>query len=161
HQPFPPRCGKGRRFFVQATLKKMSGPWHRLRRPRALKRRARKDLKDLSKPLAGEQLELSDLLRDFGGEDLMAVLRHQHVICEADTDPLEPRRFGGAVLGEVEPGLYRQYHARLQNPRSFVAPVLADVVDVHTEPVARAVHVKRPVHAFFDRFVEGHGKYAE
>src|SRR6266542_4231347 len=102
---------------------------HRLRRARALNRTSGKDLPET---LTGEPLEFSDFLRDLGGEDLVAVLGHQHVILDADTDALEPRRLSASVLGEVEPRLDGQHHARLQNPRFVAEPVLADIVYVHT-----------------------------
>ena len=48
---------------------------------------------------------------------------------------------------EVEAGLDGEHHAGLERPRARRRVVGADVVHVHAEPVAGAVHVERPVGA--------------
>ena len=49
------------------------------------------------------------------------------------------------VVGDVEAGLDGEHHAGLERARRVALLVEADVMDVHAEPVAGAVHVHRLV----------------
>src|SRR5262249_8417016 len=152
-----PRRGNRRYFFVHAPLKKIPARGiGYVARGQPLGER-----EDLRETLAGEPFELVDFLREVGREDFVAALGYEHVILDADADALEPRRLTGRVLGKVESGLDGQHHAWLQDPRLIAETVLADVVYVHTEPMARAVHVEGPGRGLLGFVVHGHGKNAE
>ena len=67
--------------------------------------------------------------------------------CHAGVDVLE-------VVGDVEAGLDGEHHAGLERARGVAAALVeADVVHVHAEPVAGAVHVHRLVELLLDDFV--------
>src|SRR5262245_3530316 len=75
-----------------------------------------------------------------GGTQPVAALPRLHlaVLAEIERDPL--------ALGiEVEAGLHSEDHPRLEQPRLMLDAIVADVVDVHPEPVAGAMHVELPV----------------
>src|SRR4029450_1932335 len=89
-----------------------------------------------------------DLLRGAGAQPEAALPR----LVFAVLAKIERRRLTVGV--EVEPGLDRQHHAGLQHARFPVDPVVADVVDVHAEPVPGAVHVELAVVVHRERLLE-------
>src|SRR5207244_1885814 len=68
---------------------------------------------------------------------------------------------GLAVGIEVEAGLDGDDHAGLEDARAAVDAVVADVVDVHADPVPGAVHVELAVVVHGERLVEAAGQGAE
>src|SRR5438552_7688829 len=67
--------------------------------------------------------------------------------------------FAGGV--EVETGLDGQHHAGLERARLAVDAVVTDVVHVHAEPVAGAVHVELAVVMHRERVVDPAGEQAQ
>jgi hypothetical protein len=75
-----------------------------------------------------------------GREHLGTVGRDQHVVLDAHTDAPPALRHPAHTLGDVYAGLHGQRHARLEHPPGVGNLVVTDIVDVHAEPVARAMH---------------------
>jgi hypothetical protein len=67
--------------------------------------------------------------------------------------PMPHHFFGDAARArrDVEAGLDRQHHARLEHAPLVADLVVADVVHVHAQPVAGAVHVEAAVGAVLDQ----------
>ena len=74
-----------------------------------------------------------------------------------------PRNSGGTVRvrGDVEPGLDGEHHAGRERARRAVLRVDADVVHVHAQPVAGAVHVELLVGARLDQRRDLAGQQAQ
>jgi hypothetical protein len=67
--------------------------------------------------------------------------RFSDVVLDANADASELCARALLILGDVEPGLYREHHARLQQAGLSADGVGAHVVGVEAEPVTGAVHV--------------------
>src|SRR5262249_20264576 len=94
--------------------------------------------------------ELAHRLRDVGRQVRVAVLRNEDVVFDAHADAAVALRRRRIVLGDVDARLDGEDHARFERARLLRAEIGADVVNIHAEPVARAVHEERAVEVFFD-----------
>src|SRR5690349_11997928 len=74
------------------------------------------------------------------GEHLAAVAGHDHVVLDADADALELLRGAGGSRGDVDARLDGERHARFEHAPLVADLVVADVVHVHAQPMAGAVH---------------------
>src|SRR5471032_2002058 len=87
--------------------------------------------------------ERFDLVRGFrhiARKHLTAGARDCDVVLDAHADIPETPRHAAGAGGDVNARLDRQHHAGLEHAPFIADLVVADVVHVHTEPVAGAVH---------------------
>jgi hypothetical protein len=80
----------------------------------------------------------------------MAVAGDRDIVLGADADAA-PFRGNARIVGhDVQAGLDGQHHARLEQARFAVEPIVADVVHVQAEPVPGLVPVEALVAAIGD-----------
>src|SRR4029077_6275183 len=89
-----------------------------------------------------EGLDLIGILGCARGEHLRFASRHPHVVFDADADIAEALGAPPGTGGQIDPRLDGHPHARLEHPPLIAHLVVADVVHVHAEPLARAVRRK-------------------
>src|SRR5690348_3971053 len=126
-------------------LATQTGPWanHNTkwrRRPASLARSA-----------AAQRLHVFDGFRERGGQHLATARAHRHVVLDADAQPAPLRRYRGVVGRDVDAGFHRRHHAGFQHARLVVDPVIADVVHVQPDPMARLVRKEALVVTRFQR----------
>src|SRR5690606_37017001 len=96
----------------------------------------------LLSPLILQRFDFFALLRRSGGHDFDPTEGHEDIVFDSNTDAtVLGWRFLVVVL-DVETRFDREHHAWLELPRLAVRLVKADVVHVHSEPVAGAVRVE-------------------
>src|SRR5688500_266985 len=91
------------------------------------------------------RLDRFEFLRRGRRQHLAALGGHHDVVFDAHADALPARRHALAAGRDVEPGLEREHHTRLEQAEFAVDAVVADVVHVEAEPMAGLVHVEAAV----------------
>ena len=101
---------------------------------------------------AHEPLDLGDLLGHTSREDFAAGLGDDDIVFDPDADigvlweqPLCPGR-------EIETRFDCKDHSRLEETPGVPGAIGADVVDIHSQPMASPVHEEAAVGPLFDRF---------
>src|SRR3954466_3813327 len=110
--------------------------------------------------IAHQRLDVVDGLGRFGGEDFAAARSHDDVVLDAHAGVVQGPGYvvGGA---DVEARLDGECHAGREVAPLAGALVVAGVVHVEAEPVARAVHVEALVGFLLERLVERAGEELE
>lgn len=101
-----------------------------------------------------QRLDLGDGLRHAVGQHFATIAGDHHVVLDAYADTAPLLRHRGIVRGDVDARLDGHRHARFEHPPFAADAVLADVVHVHPQPVAGAVHVESLVGLVGDQLVD-------
>src|SRR5512141_942352 len=89
---------------------------------------------------AHEALDLDGAARQPGRQQVAAVRGHHDVVLDAHADVPPPLRRALGAGRDVDARLDRQHHAGLEHPPLVADLVVADVVHVHAQPMAGAMH---------------------
>src|SRR5918995_2708283 len=90
------------------------------------------------------------IFRRAGREHLVTRAGHRNIVLDAHTDVPPALRDALRAGGNVDAGLDGQRHSGLEHAPLLADLVVADVVHVHAEPVAGAMHEEAPVRALLD-----------
>src|SRR5579864_4256928 len=93
------------------------------------------------------RFDLIGILRRPGAQNLGSPTGHQYVVLDADADIAEAPRHAPRAGRQIDPGLHRESHSRLEHAPFVPHLVVAHVVHVEPEPVTGAVHEEAPVGA--------------
>ena len=83
-----------------------------------------------------------------------ALLGHQHIVFDTNADI--PPAFGHALAARrnINARLHRQRHTRLQHTPHIADLVVTDIMHVHSQPMASAMHEEATVGAVLDQRAE-------
>lgn len=104
--------------------------------------------------LRHQRFDFNDGFRHAVGEDFTTGFGHHHVVLDAHANAAPFLRDVLIVRGDVDARLDGQRHADFQHAPFAADLVLADVMYIHAQPVAGAVHVKRLIGFAGDQFVD-------
>uniref|UniRef100_E6QFZ5 Uncharacterized protein n=1 Tax=mine drainage metagenome TaxID=410659 RepID=E6QFZ5_9ZZZZ len=106
--------------------------------------------------------DLGNLLGYFARQNIRTAGGHQHVVFDANPDTAPTLRYRWIIRREVQARFHRQHHPRLQFPPGLIrAAIVADVMNIHAQPVPRPVHIESLVAALLDDCVATAGKYLQ
>src|SRR5882757_33494 len=108
---------------------------------------------DMGASARHQRFNLSDRLGGAAGQYFRTLRPDQHIVLDADADAEEARVDAGGIRRDVQARLDRHHHAGLERARLAIQLVAADVVHVHAEPVAGAVHIELAMLARIDQFL--------
>src|SRR5688572_18117732 len=94
-----------------------------------------------------EPFDFLNGLRDAAGQHLAAIARDHHVVFDADADAVIFPGDAGSPGRDVDAGLDGQRHAGLEHAPLVADLVVTDVVHVHAQPMAGAVHEELAIRA--------------
>src|SRR5579862_744286 len=95
-----------------------------------------------------DRLDRLGILRHRARQDLRLGVGHDHVVFDANADVAEAPRNPAQAGRDIDARLDRERHPRLEDAPLIADPVVADVVNVHPEPMAGAMHEEALVGAF-------------
>src|SRR6185312_8131822 len=93
-------------------------------------------------------LDLIGMLRGTGGQHLDTLLGHHDIVLDPDADAMEALGYAARAGRNIDTRLDGHDHTGLEHAPLIADLVIPNVVHVHAEPVARAVHEEPAIGSF-------------
>src|SRR5580692_2289748 len=96
-------------------------------------------------PRRHECFDLVDAFRGARGKHFRPRLGHHHVVLDTNPDVVKAFRHTPTSGRDVDPGLDRHHHPRLEHAPGIADFVVAHVVNIDAEPMAGPMHEEAPI----------------